>query len=184
MNCIFTTGYNKKQEGEAQKHSLIMDLNSYHHHQQNQSNSGLLRFRSAPSSILADFTPGVISAESERRISRFANCSSSNDDTASPSFQESEEKPQKPRAEAGLNRMNSQQGYGSTGLPPHYPRPGSTASPSMDSSYGLMGMDQETQPKSFSSHLLRQSSSPAGLFSNISFPNGIVYLLLIPLFVL
>ncbi|KAF7804115.1 transcription factor bHLH130-like [Senna tora] len=156
-----------------------MDLNSnhtYQNHQQHQSNSGLLRFRSAPTSLLANFTQGLESAESERRISRLANCNSSSNssDTASPSFQEFEHKTSKPRMEAALNPTNSLQGYSGSGLPPHYPRHGSTASPSMDS-YGLMGsigMDHETHSKSFGSHLLRQSSSPAGLFSNISFPNG------------
>ncbi|XP_054800096.1 transcription factor bHLH130-like [Prosopis cineraria] len=151
-----------------------MDLNSHqtYQHQQHQSNSGLARFRSAPSSLLANFRQALESAESERRISRFANNSNKND-TASPSFQEfeSEHKPSKSPSEAALNRMNSQQGYSGGGLPPHYPRHSS----SMDSSFGLMGsmgMDHETRPKGFALPLLRQSSSPAGLFSNISFPNG------------
>lgn len=157
-----------------------MDLNSNqnYQHQQHQSNSGLLRFRSAPSSLLANFTQGVESVESERRISRFANYSNSGD-TASPCFQELEDKPGKAPGEAALNSMNSQQGYSGSGLPPYYPRHSSsaTASRSMDSSYGLagsMGMDHQTHAKSFGSHLQRQSSSPAGFFSNISFPNGMV----------
>ncbi|PNX81357.1 hypothetical protein L195_g037375 [Trifolium pratense] len=75
--------------------------------------------------------------------------------------------------------MNS--GYGGVGggLPPHYPRHGSaaaTSSSAMDGSFGLvgsLGMDHETSShKSFGSNLLRQGSSPAGLFSNISFQNG------------
>jgi len=79
--------------------------------------------------------------------------------------------------------MNSHKGYG-VGLPPHYPRHGSssaTSSSSMEGSYGLvgpMGMDHEAPNKGFGSSLLRQSSSPAGLFSNnnVSFQNGIVFL--------
>ncbi|KAI9121976.1 hypothetical protein K1719_006665 [Acacia pycnantha] len=151
-----------------------MDLNSHQSYQpqQHQPNSGLARFRSAPSSLFADFRQAVESVKSERRTSRFASCSNSND-TALPSFQEfeSEHKPPKSPSEAALNRMNSQQGYSGGGLPPHYPRHSS----SMDSSFGpmgSMGLDHETQQKSFASPLHRQSSSPAGLFSNISFPNG------------
>lgn len=163
-----------------------MDSNSLHNYQIHQPNSGLLRFRSAPTSLLANFTEALDSdinkgnnpwesSESDRLISRFVN----NNDTDSSSFHEFEAKPPKPPAEAALDLMNSQQGY--NGLPPHYPTHNSTASSVMDTSYGLaasLGMDRQTQPKSFTSNLLRQSSSPAGLFSNISFPNGIVLLLL------
>ncbi|XP_028787248.1 transcription factor bHLH130-like [Neltuma alba] len=155
-----------------------MDLNSHQNYlpQQHQSNSGLARFRSAPSSLLANFRQAAESVKSERRISRFANSSNSTD-TASSSFQEveSEHKPPKSPSEAALSRMNSQQGYSGSGLPPHYPRHSSSYSSSMDTSFGQMGsigMDHVTQPKSFASPLLRQSSSPAGLFSNISFPNA------------
>lgn len=160
-----------------------MDLNSH------QSNSGLARFRSAPSSLFSNFRQSVDSVKSERRLSRFANSSDINN-TALPSFQEleSEHKATKSSSEVALNLMNSQQGYNSSGgLPPHYPRHNSSSSysSSMDSSFGIvgsLGMDHETQPKSFVSPLLRQSSSPAGLFSNISFTNGTVFriLLLVP----
>ncbi|KAI4348744.1 hypothetical protein L6164_009427 [Bauhinia variegata] len=162
-----------------------MDSNSHQNYQpQQQPNSGLLRFRSAPSSFLANFTEALDSSgnkgntwensESERLISRFVNYSE-NSDTTSLSFQELEDKPSKARNEASLNLMNSHAQQAYSGLPPHYPRHNSTTSSPMDNSFGLgvsMGMDQETQSKSFGSHLLRQSSSPAGLFSNISFQNG------------
>jgi hypothetical protein len=135
-----------------------MDSNthqSYQLKQQNQPNTGLLRFRSAPSSLFSNLTP---SSESERLVSRFVN----NDNISGASCSK---------------EMNS--GYGGGGLPPHYPRHGSAASTSssaMDGSFGLvgsLGMDHETSShKSFGSNLLRQGSSPAGLFSNISFQNG------------
>jgi hypothetical protein len=137
-----------------------MDSNthqSYQLKQQNQPNSGLLRFRSAPSSLFSNLTP---SSESERLVSRFVS-----DDNISGASCSKE-----------MSEMNS--GYGG-GLPPHYPRHGSAASTSssaMDGSFGLvgsLGMDHETSShKSFGSNLLRQGSSPAGLFSNISFQNG------------
>ncbi|XP_028777505.1 transcription factor bHLH130 [Neltuma alba] len=155
-----------------------MDSNSFLNYQhQRQPNSGLLRYRSAPTSVLANFTQSIGSdlskgnnlwetPESEKLISRFVN----NDDLDSSTFQEFEAKAPKAPTEAALNHMNSY-----NGLPPHYPRQNSSASSAMDSSYGLvepLGMDHQAQPKSFTPNLLRQSSSPAGLFSNTSFPNG------------
>ncbi|KAI9080722.1 hypothetical protein K1719_037235 [Acacia pycnantha] len=156
-----------------------MDSNTFLNYQhQRQPNPGLLRFRSAPTSVLANFTQSLVSdlskgnnpwenSESEKLISRFVN----NDDLDSSGFQEFEAKPPKAQTEAALNHMNSY----NNGLPPHYPRQNSTASSAMESSYGLvesLGMDPQTQPKGFTTNLLRQSSSPAGLFSNTSFPNG------------
>ncbi|KAJ1409917.1 Myc-type, basic helix-loop-helix [Sesbania bispinosa] len=170
-----------------------MDSNTrqgYQFQQQNQPNSGLLRFRSAPSSLLANLTPCSAlnksshlweGSESERFVSRFVGygADSRNDTTAaasSSSFQELEENKPSSKSLSGMN--SQQQGYGG-GLPPHYPlRHGSaaTSSSAMDGSFGLvgsMGMDHEAPHKSFGSHLLRQGSSPASLFSNnISFQNG------------
>lgn len=174
-----------------------MDSNTHHsfHHQQQQNhqpNSGLLRFRSAPSSLLVNFTEedgdcgGVNKnspcegSESERLFSRFVNYSGNNDSDSSPSFQDFDDKSTVTSTEAAMasNRMNSQQGY--TGLPPHYPRHGSNTSASaMDnSSFGLVGsmaMDHQAQSKTIHSNLARQNSTPAGLFSHISVPNGIVF---------
>ncbi|KAI4300732.1 hypothetical protein L6164_034073 [Bauhinia variegata] len=157
-----------------------MDSNSHQNHQHRQPSSGLLRFRSAPNSVLTNFIEALDkgnpweNSESERLISKFVNYSD-NSNTTSPSFRELEDKPSTSRNEASLNLMNTgaQQAY--YGLPPHYPRHNSTSSSPLDSSFGLgvsVGMDHETQSKSFGSHLLRQSGSPAGLFSNISFQNG------------
>ncbi|KEH41575.1 transcription factor bHLH122-like protein [Medicago truncatula] len=148
-----------------------MDSNSNTHHQlkqQNQSySSGLLRFRSAPSSLFSNLTP---SADSNKLTKHFWDGSESerfvsNDNNNISGLSCSKE-------------MNSGYGAGGSGLPPHYPRHGSTSTSSsaMDGSFGLvgsLGMDQETlHDKSFGSNLLRQGSSPAGLFSNISFQNG------------
>ncbi|XP_061365230.1 transcription factor bHLH130-like [Gastrolobium bilobum] len=178
MDSNIHQGYQLQQQQQQQQQ------------QHNQPNSGLLRFRSAPSSLLANLTPSSAAAvvnkgnnlweglESERLISRFTSYGGSdrsNDTSASSSFQEIEEKKPSPKV---LSRMNSQQqGYGGGGLPPHYPRHGSsaTSSSALDGSFGLvgsLGMDHEAPNKNFGSNLLRQSSSPAGLFSNISFQNG------------
>ncbi|XP_048321938.1 transcription factor bHLH130 isoform X2 [Ziziphus jujuba] len=175
-----------------------MDSNthqSFHHQQQqdHQSNSGLLRFRSAPSSLLINFTEegggdcggGVNKngscegSESERLFTRFVNYSGNNDSDSTPSFQDFDDKSTVTATEAAVvsNRMNSQQQGYNTGLPPHYPRHGSNTSASaMDnSSFGLVGsmaMDHQAQSKTVHSNLARQNSTPAGLFSHISVPNG------------
>ncbi|XP_047172683.1 transcription factor bHLH130-like [Vigna umbellata] len=149
-----------------------MDSHTHHHQDyqlhlhQNQPSSGLLRFRSAPSSLFSNLTPFV---------------SYGADTAASSSFRELEESSNQKCCSKDFSSMNSHKGYGG-GLPPHYPRHGSssaTSSSSMEGPYGLvgsMGMDHEAPNKGFGSSLLRQSSSPAGLFSNnnVSFQNGFV----------
>jgi hypothetical protein len=52
---------------------------------------------------------------------------------------------------------------------------------SYDGSYGLVGsmaIDHDVQAKPVNPNIVRQSSSPAGLFSHISIPNGIVLALI------
>ncbi|KAK7278853.1 hypothetical protein RJT34_23891 [Clitoria ternatea] len=186
-----------------------MDSNHHHHHQgyqlqqqRNQPSSGLLRFRSAPSSLLSNLTPSSLvtktsnsnnslleGSESERLLLRFVSGDSSCNDSvavASTSFQDLQEhKINNKACSEVLSVMNSQNKVYVAGLPPHYPRHGSSSSSSSASAtsssamdcYGLvgsMGVDHETPLKSFGSNLLRQSSSPAGLFSNnnFSFQNG------------
>ncbi|XVE75675.1 hypothetical protein DITRI_Ditri12bG0111800 [Diplodiscus trichospermus] len=134
--------------------------------QNNQPSSGLLRFRSAPSSLLANFTDNLDCGvnkggfDSERLISIFMNSSGGDREIEGKSG-----------TEAAVNYANSQQGY--SGLPPHYPRQSSaTSSSAMDNSYDLLQMDHHNQGKPVTSSLMRQSSSPPGLFTNLSVPNG------------
>lgn len=134
-----------------------MDSNSNHsyHHQNSQPGSGLLRFRSAPSSLLANFNDNGVTNDSVLN------------------FQELEDKSAVRVREAPLSYANSQQTY--FGLPPHYPRQSSATTTTMDSSYGLIGsmaMGHSEQAKRVDSNLARQNSTPAGLFSNLSVQNG------------
>ncbi|KAE8734403.1 bHLH130 protein [Hibiscus syriacus] len=126
--------------------------------QNNQSNPGLLRFRSAPSSLLANFTDtddcGVNKGGFD--ISRFSNSSGGGNSV----FED------KSGSEAAVSYASSTPNF--SGLPPQYPR----QSTAMDSSYDLMGMDQHSRGKRVSSSLVRQSSSPPGLFTNLSVQNG------------
>ncbi|KHG02416.1 Transcription factor protein [Gossypium arboreum] len=121
--------------------------------QNNQSNSGLLRFRSAPSSLLATIDCGVNKGGFE---SRFINPSSGGDN----------ETKDKSGSEAAVNYANSAPTY--SGLPPQYPR----QSCPMDNSYELLGLNHHGQGKPVTSSLMRQSSSPPGLFTNLSVQNG------------
>ncbi|KAG5242719.1 hypothetical protein OIU77_029825 [Salix suchowensis] len=135
-----------------------MDSSSSHiyHQQNNQPSSGLLRFRSAPSSHLANFTDNGV------------------DDDSVLNFQEFEDKSAARVSVEAVNYSTFTRSY--PGLPPHYPRQSSTAgSSAMDSSYGLIGsitMGHQEQVGKVDSNLARQNSSPAGLFGNLHVQNG------------
>lgn len=138
-----------------------MDSSSSHiyHQQNNQPSSGLLRFRSAPSSHLANFTDNGV------------------DDDSVLNFQEFEDKSAARVREEAVNYSTFTRSY--PGLPPHYPRQSSTTgSSAMDSSYGLIGsitMGHQEQVGKVDSNLARQNSSPAGLFGNLHVQNGIFF---------
>nr|WKE35246.1 basic helix-loop-helix family protein [Rosa persica] len=167
-------------------------LNLEHQEPHHQPNSGLLRFRSAPSSLFAEnnnnnnadlgVNKGTLiegGSDSDRLFSRFVSYGHSNDSESWPSsFQEFEDKSTVTEAAVTASRMSSQhqqqQQQGFPGLPPHYPRQNSFGSG--NGSYGLVGsaaVDHHPQAKTVTSNLVRQSSSPAGLFSNnTSVQNG------------
>ncbi|KAG4913024.1 hypothetical protein AAZX31_19G130700 [Glycine max] len=152
-----------------------MDSNSrYQVQQQHQHNSGLLRFRSAPPANLKQQGEAANNNgsawEGSEPLLRFLNSGDTHDTTSSPTLREfvdnkvsNNSKPAK-ESSSPLSRMNSQQGYSTSMLPSR-----STVTSAM--MLGSMGKNQSA--KSFDSNLLRQSSFPAGHFSNnISFQNG------------
>lgn len=165
-----------------------MDSNTTHNDFQQQPNSGLLRFRSAPSSLLVNFTEngnfGVNKtnifedSESEKLFSRFGYSGNTDSDSSSQNFRDFDDK-------SMVTGLNTQQRY--SGLPPHYPRHSlsSSATGLENSSFGLMGsmgLDHNSHTKAANSNLVRQSSSPVGLFSNLSVQNGMfLFFLIIPL---
>lgn len=112
----------------------------------NQQNSALLRFRSAPSSVLENFTHGV--EKNHGSGSRF-NLGTTNGRLVSQGSLNLED--------SGCKGL----GNGFSGLPPQYPRQ-SSSTQLMDGG-GLLG-----------SNLMRQNSSPPGLFSHLSPQNGTV----------
>ncbi|KAK5803904.1 Transcription factor protein [Gossypium arboreum] len=123
--------------------------------QNSQPNSELLRFLSAPNSLLATFSESLDTGlskggpHSDRLTYRFMNPSQDKSGT-----------------EATIDHANSRRTF--PGLPPHYPRQTSSA---MDTSYLLLGMDPRCG-KPVTSSLLRQSSSPPGLFTNLFVQTG------------
>ncbi|XP_031102436.1 transcription factor bHLH130 [Ipomoea triloba] len=109
-------------------------------------NSGLLRFRSAPSSVLENFTHGV--EKSGGSGSRFNLVGSTNGGLVS-------------QGSLNLEDSGGYKGFvnGFSGLPPQYPRQSSSAQ--LVDGGGLLG-----------SNLMRQNSSPPGLFSHLTPQNG------------
>lgn len=134
-----------------------MDSSSSHN-----SSSGSLRFRSAPSSLLANFTDNGV------------------DNDSVLNFQEFEDKSAARVREEAVNYSSLSQSY--PGLPPHYPRQSSaTSSSAMDSSYGFIGsitMGHHERVEKVHSNPARQNSSPAGLFGNLPVQNGIFFILI------
>ncbi|KAL1206933.1 Transcription factor [Cardamine amara subsp. amara] len=159
-----------------------MDSNTHNHlydpNHISSSGSGLLRFRSAPSSVLAAFVDDDKSGfDSNRLLSRFVSSNGGNDHLGSPSRSEFEDK-------SPVSLTNTSVSYAATlpppqqpepssflGLPPHYPRHNNKG---MMNSIGLdqfLGVNNH-HTKPVESNLLRQSSSPAGMFTNLSDQNG------------
>ncbi|CAH8390199.1 unnamed protein product [Eruca vesicaria subsp. sativa] len=132
-----------------------MDSNTHNHlydpNHISSSGSGLLRFRSAPSSVLAAFVDDKNGFDSVKSPASLMNTSVSYAATTLPP-------PSQPEPSSFL------------GLPPHYPR----QSKGLINTIGLdqyLGMNNHhTRP--VESSLLRQSSSPAGMFTNLSNQNG------------
>ncbi|CAF1871364.1 hypothetical protein Bca4012_034427 [Brassica carinata] len=127
--------------------------------------SGLLRFRSAPSSVLATFVADdddESGLDSDRLLSRFASSNGPSEFEAKSSVTSVSyaatlpPPPQLPEPSGFL------------GLPPHYPR----QSKGMMNTIGLDQFLNDHHAKPVESNLLRQSSSPAGMFTNLTAQNG------------
>ncbi|PIA53589.1 hypothetical protein AQUCO_00900280v1 [Aquilegia coerulea] len=185
-----------KIERGKKKKRVVMDANLL---RQQQMNSGLLRYRSAPSSLFANFMDGEddfiashhrsSSPEAESMFARFMNCG----DSTSPSLHEIGEKSAiKAEVSVGNNRSSSQflgviDEHESEQIlfntPPPLPQPPKQQAPMSNHASNVaenvyrvassMGLDhQSSQMKMGNSNLIRHSSSPAGLFANLNVENG------------
>ncbi|XP_058075549.1 transcription factor bHLH130-like [Magnolia sinica] len=195
----------RKEEFDKNRESMEPDLS--HHRQlqqqQQQLNTGLMRYRSAPSSLLANFVDGIgegcedflphsSSPDAESMFARFMSGSGGDSDD----LHEIREKEAAAAAAAAANQRSSQfmaaleheaeavpqqNGFSSAQqimyqTPPPLPNHSSAAAAAVDSTYRVVnsiGMDSPpVKSSSNSSNLIRQSSSPAGLFPHLTVENG------------
>ncbi|KAJ6896027.1 transcription factor bHLH130-like isoform X1 [Populus alba x Populus x berolinensis] len=197
MNLLYSSSF-KYSDGELRKSQEFMDLNPYHHHQQQQQqiqqNSGLMRYRSAPSSILESLVNGTSghdgggiesgdyrylrssSPEMDTMLARFMSSCNGSGDSSSQNLQEFGERPAI-KQEGGDSEMVYQS------LPGHNLVADNSVSVgnSMDSAFNVMSsmaLEKSMQATKMStangSNLARQNSSPAGLFSDLGVDNGFV----------
>jgi hypothetical protein len=188
------------------------DLQRHHHnfndhqaqHQQNQMNSGLTRYRSAPSSYFStildrelseQFFSRPSSPETEQIFARFMSGGGSGgsgggggaDDASEVGTKEGNIQQtqfmQSINDEAARVVLQQQSNYGSTSQS-FYQSPSRLPLPNQG--LNSMGMDPLTQMKTGgggnSSSLIRHSSSPAGLFSHINVENSTCLLYFPPTF--
>ncbi|XP_058071467.1 transcription factor bHLH130-like isoform X3 [Magnolia sinica] len=197
FNLSFPAAFKHTKE-ELQKNREEMEpILHNRQHQQQQLNSNLMRYRSAPSSLLANFTDGggggegcqdfaphSSSPDTESIFARFMT--SGGGDLACPDLHVIEEKPSPVRSQrspqfvVGAEVVPQQNGFSS---PPHMiyqtaplPNHSSAAAAAIESPYravNSMALDSSlVKSGGNSSNLIRHSSSPAGLFSHLSVENA------------
>ncbi|CAN4109109.1 unnamed protein product [Withania somnifera] len=121
-----------------------------------QNSSGLLRFRSAPSSFLENFIDGV-GSNGNKGLSSRLNPDGLNNRLVSQ------------------NSLDSKVFVSNSQLPPQYPRPNCTPHVvgSMEGGgYRVVRSNGHQGQSKLASNLTRQNSSPAGLFSHLNTLNG------------
>lgn len=190
MSVLYSSNF-KFPDGELRKNQEIMDA-SYYLKQNNQHNSGLTRYRSMPSSFHENLVNGSVTAsgtgfEDYRDIRSsspemetfFMLSGSGSGNSDCHDMQEYEEKSVKQEDLLSISRQNgcsssSEAMYRS--LPVQSLANGNSVS--VESLFGLgssLGLENSMQAKlgnGNSSNLVRQSSSPAGFFSNLGVDNG------------
>jgi hypothetical protein len=179
------------------------DLHQQQHPQVNSS--GLTRFKSAPSSyfnniIDREFYEHVFnrpsSPETERVFSRFMNSLGSEEDLLTPKIStESTVKEEEVMASINNEQVVHQQSNIHTNMSNNYnnsvvtshgfyqssvmpPLPNQNVSSGLDGNFS-MGVNRLQQVKNHggnNSNLIRHSSSPAGLFSQINIENGMLHI--------
>ncbi|GAB4851569.1 hypothetical protein Ancab_030971 [Ancistrocladus abbreviatus] len=149
--------------------------NPFHEdHQSQQQNSGLLRFRTTPKSMLSNFDKDAAYCKGYdyNQSPRFLTITAAGGggDAGDNSFESVESKP--------LLRVNSQNGLiGQSQLPPQYTKQSLVStSGAMEGSYRVETAMEMGQSKKGNvvggSNLARQSSSPAGFFVHLNAQNG------------
>lgn len=179
-------------ESDLQQHHLFHD----HPQHQQRMNSGLMRYRSAPSSYFSSamdrefcdqFFDRPSSPETERIFARFMNTENGADDAEKVSLSETDQKTQFPttstnnetgvlqqQQQSNLNNYSSasQSIYQTSAKPP---LPNQSLPSGNEGSNYSTGMNRIPQMRTGSvsnSNLIRHSSSPAGLFASINTDSG------------
>nr|WIE96104.1 basic helix-loop-helix transcription factor [Loropetalum chinense var. rubrum] len=174
-------------QGELMKNREFMDLDQHRCHDQHQQqqrlqNSGLMRYRSAPSSLFANIIDGsgvgcedFLSHRSSETETAFGtslmSCTGSGD-----SYSLDLHSVERVKNEVSVESVTPQNGY-STGSQIVYQSPSMHALSNNDSVRVVNSMELENpmQMKMSTgncSNLVRHSSSPAGLFANLTVENG------------
>ncbi|XP_021912721.1 transcription factor bHLH122-like, partial [Carica papaya] len=200
MSLLYSSSF-KYPEGELRKNQDFMETYHHYQHQNDQHNSGLLRYRSAPSSFLENLVNGnntgfagagangnlnsedyryvrSSSPEMESVFEKYMTPCNGSGGSASHDLQEFGGKALKLQEAHSISQPNeyasgAQMIYQS--LPVHNLANDNTT---MDGSFGVinsMGSNSSMQPKigtTNESNLVRQNSSPAGFLSNLGVENG------------
>ncbi|KAJ1421954.1 Myc-type, basic helix-loop-helix [Sesbania bispinosa] len=183
-------------ESDLQQHPPMF-LDHQHHHQ-NQMNSGLTRFRSAPSSYFSniidrEFYEHVFnrpsSPETERIFQRFVNSLGDGDGAAEDSLAQNLSTVQQQQIPAVKEEVNQQQQSQAMPMPSMNNEP--VVLQQQQPQSNMMNNFSSSAPQNFyqstgrpplptqmktgranNSNLIRHGSSPAGLFSNINIESG------------
>lgn len=171
-NLLFPSTF-KQTDGELVKNRESMNTDLYQQQHHNQSSSGLMRYRSAPSSFFSNLVGGGgggEDSESEIMFTKFMSAVGSGD-SGPQDLQFTIKHETKPEQE--------NQYSGAPNTAPLVYRAPVDQNPFTNHGDSGCGKDTSLSPvRGKGSNLVRQSSSPAGLFSNLTVENGIfVYFL-------
>ncbi|KAJ9158743.1 hypothetical protein P3X46_024300 [Hevea brasiliensis] len=197
MSLLYSPSFNY-QDGELRRNQELMDLNHHNYHQeQHQHNSGLMRYRSAPSSFIESLVNGTSghggngggggievedsqyfrpsSPEMDAMLARFMSTYNGSGDSNSQNLKEYGERP------AMKQEMDDSQMVYQSSPVNNLANNGNSVdvSNSLDSTFGVMNsmaLEKSMQASKMStvngSNLVRQNSSPAGFFYNLGVDNG------------
>ncbi|XP_050212010.1 transcription factor bHLH130-like isoform X2 [Mercurialis annua] len=190
MSLLYSSSFKYQEEGLVRKNQEFTDSNHHHYNQEeNQHNSGLMRYRSAPSSVLdslvnssttsngnecgdfRNFRPS--SPEMDTILSRFISACNGSGDSNSQNMENYGEKPamkQEMADSEALYRSFAVNESGGNGNSVN------VNNNSMDCNFSVMNsmaMENSLQSRKVNgSNLVKQHSSPAGFFSNLGVDNG------------
>lgn len=187
MSVVYTKSFNYSEGVTNRNPEMEPNIGQLHlqQHCNNQNNSSLLRYRSAPSSLLTsliDTTTTNIDYVNEETFTSEDDSSDMETMLASLSnSQEFEGKPMKQEigdfVSKGQQQHNHKNGYSYGISPPQiiYQQPQQIQSLSNSFEGSFYAMNLASGNGTNCNNLIRQKSSPAGFFSNYSVHNGMFF---------